>query len=124
MRTGPAARVSIALSVPDADVSAADGPIALAVDPGGRVVLRALIRNQSEIVDNYDLELRGIPDGWWSIMPGVVYLVPFGSSGSYEQTVEVHLHPPRAPEAEARLWELHVVAVSRAAPDVEAVSRA
>ena len=56
----------------------------------------ALVRNQSGIVDNYDLRVEGMPDDWWSIYPGTVYLVPFGSGGTYEQEVEVHLHPPRS----------------------------
>ena len=34
---------------------------------------------------------------------------PYGTGGTYEQEVEIHLHPPRAPEAEARIWELQVV---------------
>ena len=66
----------------------------------------ALVRNQSGIVDNYDLRVEGMPQDWWSIFPGTVYLVPFGSGGTYEQEVEIHLHPPRGPEAEARVWEL------------------
>ena len=55
------------------------------------------MRNQSGIVDNYDLRVEGMPEDWWSIYPGTVYLVPFGSGGTYEQEVEIHLHPPRAP---------------------------
>ena len=46
--------------------------------------------------------------------PRTVYLVPFGAGGTYEQEVEVHLHPPRGPEAEARVWDLKVVADSKA----------
>ena len=74
--------------------------------PGQRERVLALIRNQSGIVDNYDLRIEGMPEDWWSIYPGTVYLVPFGSGGTYEQEVEVHLHPPRGPEAEARVWDL------------------
>ena len=74
----------------------------------------ALVRNQSAIVDNYELSVRGLPDDWWSIFPNTVYLVPFGTSGTYEQEVEIHLHPPRTPEAEARIWELEVVGQSKA----------
>ena len=48
--------------------------------------------------------------------PATVYLVPFGSGGTYEQEVEIHLHPPRSPEAEARMWDLQVVADSQGAP--------
>ena len=84
--------------------------LATGVDPGGRTRVLALVRNQSGIVDNYELSVRGLPDDWWSIFPNTVYLVPFGTSGTYEQEVEIHLHPPRTPEAEARIWELEVTA--------------
>src|SRR5262249_2997263 len=69
---------------------------------------------QSGIVDNYDLGIEGLPEDWYSIYPSTVYLVPFGSGGTYEQEVEIHLHPPRGPEAEARVWDLSVVAISKA----------
>ena len=82
--------------------------------PGQRETVLALVRNQSGIVDNYDLRVEGMPQDWWSIFPGTVYLVPFGSGGTYEQEVEIHLHPPRGPEAEARVWDLRVVADSKA----------
>ena len=84
------------------------------MEPGGRNRVLALVRNQSSIVDNYELSVRGLPDDWWSIFPNTVYLVPFGTSGTYEQEVEIHLHPPRTPEAEARIWELEVVGQSKA----------
>ncbi len=96
------------------------GELETTVEPGERGRVLALIRNQSGIVDNYDLRVEGIPDDWWSIFPGTVYLVPFGAGGTYEQEVEVHLHPPRTPEAEARLWELKVVADSKASRIVAA----
>ena len=55
-----------------------------------------------------------MPDDWFSVLPDTVYLVPYGSGGTYEQEIEIHLHPPRAPEAEARIWELQVTAHSKA----------
>ena len=83
--------------------------------PGGAVVLLALIRNQSGIVDNYDISVDGLPGEWWSVAPATVYLVPFGAAGgSYEQEVEIRLAPPRTAEAEARDWPIAVVATSRA----------
>jgi beta-lactam-binding protein with PASTA domain len=86
----------------------------LDVVPGERARVLALIRNQSGIVDNYELRLEGLPDGWWSVNPDTVYLVPFGTDGAYEQEVELQIHPPRAPEAEAKTWPLRLVAYSRA----------
>ena len=40
--------------------------------------------------------------------------MPFGSSGTYEQEVEIHFHPPRSAEAESRIWELEVAGESKA----------
>ena len=104
---------SITLRLPDED-AAKEETLALGVDPGGRERVLALIRNTSGIVDNYALSVRGLPDSWWTIYPDTVYLVPFGAGGTYEQEVEIHLHPPRAAEAEARVWELEIVALSKA----------
>lgn len=109
---GDAANVTLRL--PE-DASSAGGPVTAAVDAGGAVELIATVRNESGVVDYYDLRITGIPEGWWTIAPPVVYLVPFGAeSGSYEQEVTVRLHPPRRPEAEAGLWPIRLVATSRA----------
>jgi beta-lactam-binding protein with PASTA domain len=112
---------SITLKLPDEDASHEEN-LALGVDPGGRERIQAVVRNQSGIVDNYELKVAGLPDGWWTIYPNTLYLVPFGTGGTYEQQIEVHLHPPRTPEAEARLWDLGLVAHSKAYNTVAASS--
>ena len=104
---------SITLRLPD-ESPVQDEVLALGVDAGGRERVIAQIRNTSGIVDNYGLSIRGMPDSWWTVYPDTVYLVPFGAGGTYEQDVEVHLHPPRTAEAEARVWELEFVADSKA----------
>ncbi len=104
---------TISLRLPDEDATPGE-TLALGVHPGDRARVRALVRNQSGIVDNYQLRVDGLPAEWYSVLPDTVYLVPFGSGGTYEQEVEIHFHPPRAAEAEARLWELAVVAHSKA----------
>jgi beta-lactam-binding protein with PASTA domain len=109
----PAGAASITLRLPDQDAVHGE-TLGVGVEPGQRERVLALVRNQSGIVDNYELRVEGLPDGWWSIYPDTVYLVPYGTSGTYEQEVEIHLHPPRTPEAEARLWDLKVVAFSKA----------
>ncbi len=97
------------------DESATGADVTGRVEAGGTTSLIALIRNQSGIVDNYDLLVEGLPDGWWTIAPSTVYLVPYGApGGEYEQEVAVSLHPPRAAEAEARTWPMRIVAVSKA----------
>lgn len=109
----PGQAASLTLRLPDSP-SAAPDEVALPVTPGGRAIVLGLVRNQSGIVDNYDLEVRGIPRGWWTINPGTVYLVPYGSAGTYEQEVQIELHPPRTADAEARAWDLEVGVFSRA----------
>lgn len=98
-----------------ADLDSAGGIVGVSVEPGARAVLYALVRNQSGVVDNYDLTVVGLPDGWWSISPATVYLVPMGAgAGTDEQEVAVHIHPPRVPQAVARTWAFEVVVHSRA----------
>jgi beta-lactam-binding protein with PASTA domain len=110
----PEPSAAISLRLPDDEPSAAAGTLGLAVRPGERARVIALVRNQSSIVDNYTLVVHGFPREWYSVLPETVYLVPFGSAGAYEQEIEIHLHPPRTPEAEARRWELTVGVISRA----------
>jgi beta-lactam-binding protein with PASTA domain len=111
----PDAPAAATITLRGADQDAEHGvALAIGVEPGQRERALALIRNQSGIVDNYELRVEGLPAEWWSIFPDTVYLVPFGSNGTYEQEVEIHFHPPRTPEAVARVWDLQVVANSKA----------
>jgi beta-lactam-binding protein with PASTA domain len=110
----PDGSVVVTLRLPEDD-SATGGEVTGRVEAGATTTLVALVRNQSGIVDNYDLHVEGLPDGWWTISPSTVYLVPYGAAGGeYEQEVVVTLHPPRAAEAEARTWPIRIVAVSKA----------
>jgi beta-lactam-binding protein with PASTA domain len=103
----------LTLRLPE-DVEGDDRPVQASVGPGARATIVGVIRNQSEVVDNLDLAVRGLPDGWWTVTPATAYLVPYGTAGTYEQQLEIHVHPPRAPEAQARAWPFEVVATSRA----------
>jgi beta-lactam-binding protein with PASTA domain len=106
--------VALTLRLPEGSYSDGQGSVTVALEPGGQATLRALVRNQSSIVDNYDLSVVGLPDGWWSVSPQTLYLVPMGAGGTYEQEVEVRIHPPRSAEAQARTWPFDVVVFSRA----------
>ena len=109
----PPGAAALSLRLPGED-SADSGQVSVSVQPGARATILGLIRNQSDVVDNFDLSIRGLPDGWWTIAPATAYLVPYGSGGTYEQEVQIHVHPPRTPQAQARPWSFEVVAVSRA----------
>ncbi len=109
----PSVLATLIVRLPDGETDGS-GPVAVSAEAGGRATILGLLRNESAIVDNYELSIRGLPDGWWSISPRVAYLVPYGTAGAYEQELEAVLHPPRTPEAVARPWPFEVVAVSRA----------
>ncbi len=109
----PPGAAALLLRLPDDD-SASPGIVSVSVEPGQEVNILGLIRNQSEVVDNFELWIRGLPEDWWTITPSTAYLVPYGTGGVYEQEFQVHIHPPRRPEAQARSWSFEVVADSRA----------
>ena len=110
---GRADPVRVALVRPD-DPGAGAEPPTVRVQAGGRARLNGIVFNQSGIVDGYDLRIAGLDPSWWTIAPSTVDLVPFGApDGVPEQRVDVDLHPPRAPSAEARAWEIALVARSR-----------
>ena len=106
--------VTIELHAADAETPAG-GTATARTRPGDTGMLKAVVRNQSGIVDNYELRIEGIDPAWWSTDPETLYLVPFGSAGTYEDEVEIRFHPPRSADAEARSWELVVVVFSKAA---------
>ncbi|HSI80967.1 MAG TPA: PASTA domain-containing protein [Solirubrobacterales bacterium] len=106
--------VTIELEAPEGS-SSPGGVAATRARPGETGVLKAKVRNQSGIVDNYELRVEGLDPGWWSTSPETVYLVPFGSAGTYEDEIEIRFHPPRSADAEARSWDLEIVVVSKAA---------
>ena len=100
-------------------------PDTAGVDPGGSTTLTVSVRNQSGIVDSYDLRVQGMPGPWWTAAPPALDLVPFGAdSGSYEGKATVSIHPPRTPEARAGQWEVQVVAVSRVSGETVAAAPA
>ena len=66
---------AITLRLPEGEQVRLGETLAMGAEPGGRARVLALVRNQSGIVDNYELSVRGLPDGWWSIFPNTVYLV-------------------------------------------------
>ncbi len=109
----PSAPVLVTLRA-SGDAGSAGGAVSTRVEPGGEAMLRAVVRNQSGVVDNYDLRMTGWPEGWWTITPATVHLLPWGSSdGGFEQEVLIRLHPPRSPQAEGRPWAVSLAAVSR-----------
>ena len=88
------------------------GGVRVRVAAGGRVTLKARVRNQSNIVNSYRVKVVGLPDGWWSIDPPTAYLLPMSERDGYEAELVIALHPPRTWQATAGPNEFTVVATS------------
>ena len=100
---------AISLRLPEGEQVNLGETLAVGVEPGQRARVLALVRNQSGIVDNYELSVRGLPNDWWSIYPNTVYLVPFGS----ERHVRAGSGDPLPPAALRRGRVAHLGARGR-----------
>ena len=85
-----------------------------AVDTGSALVYRGTIRNESQIVDNYDLAILGLPENWAVVSPTAAFLVPLGSGrGDSEMELNVVITPPRDYRSTAGIWTFELIALSR-----------
>ena len=78
----------------------------VSVEAGGRVTLPLSVRNTGDVVEDYEIEILGIPAAWTTVDPPTFTLYP---GTAQEATVDVH--PPRTsavPAGEMRLG-VHVV---------------
>src|SRR3954470_11634480 len=99
--------VTLALALPGEPPGA--DRVEVTAEAGGEACIAALVRNRGELGDHYAIPGAavpgswgtGVPEIWWTCEPPAVRLVPPSAAGGYEQTVEVRLHPPRAPRARA-----------------------
>ncbi len=100
------------------------------VSPGSRTMLIAHVRNESDIVDNYELRVTFRYSGehdeqtkphWYTVAPERIYLMPLGNE-NFEFDAQVVLHPPRTPEAKAGEWQLTITAISCARETVLATA--
>ena len=113
---------TIVLRTPGAEPGR-DGRLSLNVVPGAQpAILHARVRNISEIVDHFNITIHGLPDSWYTVVPPTVYLLPLGHGTECEYEAEIRFHPPPRPEAEARRWDLWVVASSRSRGVIAAIA--
>ena len=113
-RTRTEERVSVQLFKPGETIG--EDEVTVSVPAGGRVHVMARVRNESDIVDSYELSVEGLPKGWWTVEPRTSYLMSKDSPDGYEEDVVVVFHPPRSPQARAVRWSVAVVATSQANP--------
>ncbi|WP_346009563.1 hydrolytic protein, partial [Streptomyces sp. SID1328] len=82
-------------STPSPGAPGSDIP-AVSVTPGGLATTTLTVRNDSDIVEAYGLEVVGDCAAWATVEPARVSLYP-GTS----ETVTIRLEPPRSPEVRA-----------------------
>jgi beta-lactam-binding protein with PASTA domain len=85
-----------------------------AVEAGATLSYNATIRNESRLVDNYELSVLGLPEGWSVVTPPTAFLVPLGSGrGESDTTVRIDISPPRVYRSTAGIWTFELIAMSR-----------
>lgn len=75
------------------------------VAPGTRAVLPIEIVNQDDVVDHFIIEVKGIPQIWYTIPNNSIYLLPLN-----RETASIEFHPPldASASAGAHAFEVHV----------------
>jgi beta-lactam-binding protein with PASTA domain len=107
----PTGDASIVLKAADPAVGAAGVP---AVEAGATLSFVATVRNESQIVDNYDLAVLGLPEHWASVAPAAAFLVPLGEGrGQSSQEIRIEIAPPREYRSTAGIWTFELIALSR-----------
>jgi beta-lactam-binding protein with PASTA domain len=114
----PTGDASIVLKPADPALGAAGVP---AVDAGQTLSFVANIRNESSIVDNYDLAVLGLPENWAAVAPAAAFLVPLGEGrGQSSQDVQINISPPREYRSTAGIWTFELIALSRTTATIAA----
>lgn len=102
---------SIVLRPADPALGSAGVP---AVEAGATLSFVAIVRNESQIVDNYDLAVLGLPQSWAAVAPVAAFLVPLGEGrGQSSQEVRIDIAPPREYRSTAGIWTFELIALSR-----------
>lgn len=109
--SGPDVRILL----PGAD-AAQEGTPLIAVAAGGRATAAVVVRNRSDVVEQYSVAVEGIDPAWWSAGPEVTRLLPFSAVGDDDAEFLLTFMPPREPVATAGDWPVTVVVTPHTAP--------
>lgn len=114
----PTGDASIVLLPEDPALGSAGVP---AVEAGATLTFLATIRNESNIVDNYDLAVLGLPENWAVVAPAAAFLVPLGEGrGQSSQEIRLDIAPPREYRSTAGIWTFELIALSRTTATIAA----
>ena len=89
------------------------------VAPGESVETTIIIRNQSQVVDQFGIKIQGLDPTWWTLSTSSVSLFP-----GDQDDVKLTIRPPKEAEAKAGSYSFQVRAVSQANPEEMTVEEA
>ena len=91
----------------------------LEVAPGESVETTIIIRNQSQVVDQFGIKIQGLDPTWWTLSTSSVSLFP-----GDQDDVKLTIRPPKEAESKAGSYSFQVRAVSQANPEEMTVEEA
>jgi beta-lactam-binding protein with PASTA domain len=89
--------------------------VAAVAHPGMAVKLVATVRNEGTVVDDYTVQVQGLPEAWVPAQPGEAHLLSIVQQHDYEKRLEFAVLAPLTPQATAKAWQFSVVVTSVAA---------
>lgn len=90
-------------------------PSMVTVVPGSQAAAEVRVRNKSNIVDQYEIQVTGEPAPWTVAEPGTLSLFP-----DKEGVATVRFRPPRSAEVSAGRKPFAIKAQSKASPEISA----
>ena len=90
-------------------------PSMVSVAPGSQAAAELRVRNKSNIVDQYEIQVTGEPAAWTVAEPGTLSLFP-----DKEGVASVRFRPPRSAEVAAGRKPFAIKVQSKASPEISA----
>jgi beta-lactam-binding protein with PASTA domain len=111
----PPAAVRLQVEVADLDVEDPEALGALRLAAGSALTLTARVRNETGIVDEFLLDVDGLPPEWIEVHPPTLHLAPAGSREQVAGDVTIVIAPPRSATTRPGRWPF-AVRVSAGSP--------
>jgi serine/threonine protein kinase/Cdc6-like AAA superfamily ATPase len=88
-----------------------DSPTAVTLKPGGLASLQITAQNLSNVSDEYEISVSGLPEHWWTARPANINLAPYEEDADQGKT-SIYVQADRSAPPSAQ-WDFTVVARSR-----------
>jgi beta-lactam-binding protein with PASTA domain len=97
-----ATSVHVQVRVGDDDAEDPEALRTLRLAAGSTLALTAMVRNETGLVDELDVEVRGLPPQWVTVDPERLHLAPVGAGEVVVGQATIVIAPPRASSTEPR----------------------